>query len=1000
MTMQRIEELFHHAIELTGEARGAFLDGACGADPGLRSRVDALLAAASEESLGGPSLESLAGAGEVALDVGPGSRIGRYKLLEEIGEGGFGVVFMAEQTEPVVRRVALKLIKLGMDTKEVVARFEAERQALALMEHPNIARVFDAGATTSGRPYFVMELVRGVPITEFCDANRLAPAARIALMQEVCRAVQHAHQKGVIHRDLKPSNVLVTLHDGAPVPKVIDFGIAKAMHGPLTERTLFTRFQQFIGTPAYMSPEQAEMSGLDIDTRSDIYSLGVLLYELLTGSTPIDAAVLLRSGVAELQRVLREDAVERPSVRVSTRGDAALAARRSSDLSALGKRLRGDLDWIVLKALEKDRQRRYDSAGDLAADLGRYLEDLPVLASPPSARYRARKFVARNRALVTTAGIVLIALMLGIVGTSLGLREAADQRDVAERKAESYAELTDYLIDMLSLADPKVAMRSDVSVRELLELAAARGDDLFAVEPATDARVQSAIGRAYLSLGEHRLADRHLRRSIERLEGSPEPDGFELYRALWAETNVAFKLESPEAFGWARRARLAGHAYLRDETPELAAALDGVHDRVEQAAHGTNRALLEEAAELVPSALAEARAQLPGGDRRWSIVAETFMSSGYWLWYSPSEDIGVRFFEAALEVQGRELEEGDPSRVESLAVVCGILNRLGRTEEAFTRLESAAAELREILAPDNFQRAFVESMLGEGLAAQGRFEEAAAFLEPAHEVLRRGVATPSDFYLQDSYARLLALYDSWPRPEDGARVRAELADALLRAQYLSPWPILERALSELDPEVLAALERLHVGLADVVFLVEPAGHDISIHRDDLRLVLGYLERHADSSSVHAAIVARALHGLSRALSAEEDRALALALCDACYAVLEAWPVESAIELASNRGRAAELLALTSSAGMGSVGRAELVMERAAESRRWLERARDGSSTSWFGAVHEVQIARGLSAAKQYAAAGEILLGVRDVFVRQLGEPHAQTATVRCGDRVG
>src|SRR3989475_1025946 len=334
------------------------------------------------------------------IEQGPGTMIGRYKLLEKVGEGGFGTVYVAEQREPVKRRVALKIIKLGMDTKQVIARFEAERQALALMDHPNIAKVLEAGATDTGRPYFVMELVRGIKITDYCDQNNLSTRQRLDLFIEVCQAIQHAHQKGIIHRDIKPSNILVTLHDGVPVPKVIDFGIAKATQGELTDKTVYTQLQEFIGTPAYMSPEQAEMSGLDIDTGSDIYSLGVLLYELLAGSTPFDAKELVACGIDGMRKTIREREPVRPSTRLATLQDEELtttARRRSTDAPKLVHLLKGDLDWIVMKCLEKDRTRRYDTANGLAVDLKRHLNHEPGGARPPPAAHRFQKAFRRNK---------------------------------------------------------------------------------------------------------------------------------------------------------------------------------------------------------------------------------------------------------------------------------------------------------------------------------------------------------------------------------------------------------------------------------------------------------------------------------------------------------------------------------------------------------------------------------------------------------------------------
>jgi serine/threonine protein kinase len=378
----------------------------------------------------------------IPLTEQPGDRIGPYKLLQQIGEGGCGSVYMAEQEQPVRRRVALKVIKLGMDTRSVIARFEAERQALALMDHPNIARVLDAGATETGRPYFVMELVRGIKITDYCDQNKLSVADRLKLFIEVCHAIQHAHQKGVIHRDIKPSNILVTMHDGVPVPKVIDFGIAKATDQRLTDKTLFTQFEQFIGTPAYMSPEQAEMSGLDIDTRSDIYALGVLLYELLTGRTPFDAKELMKSGIDAMRRTIREQEPERPSTRLTgmTQADlASTAQQHRSDPPKLVSLVRGDLDWIVMKTLEKDRTRRYETANGLASDVQRYLNNEPIEARPPSTIYRLQKTVRRNKPAFIGAGAVALALLLGFVGCLFLYLKEKDlyRRAVAAEKEQS-----------------------------------------------------------------------------------------------------------------------------------------------------------------------------------------------------------------------------------------------------------------------------------------------------------------------------------------------------------------------------------------------------------------------------------------------------------------------------------------------------------------------------------------------------------------------------------
>jgi eukaryotic-like serine/threonine-protein kinase len=447
MVPMSAKTIFIAAIELPASERAAYVNDAVGDDADLRARVDALLRAHDDpESYLDRSVMQFAGVDRAFESPLPAERIGTligpYKLLEQIGEGGMGVVYMAEQQFPVRRRVALKIIKIGMDTRQVIARFEAERQALALMEHANIARVLDAGATDSGRPYFVMELVRGIPITEYCDQNNVPIRERLKLFIEVCNAVQHAHQKGIIHRDIKPSNVLVTVNDGRAVPKVIDFGVAKATSQQLTEKTLFTAFTQMIGTPLYMSPEQADMSSVDIDTRSDIYSLGVLLYELLTGTTPFDQQRLRQSAFDEIRRIIREEEPPKPSTRISTLGAArtATAAHRNVEIRRLGQLVDGDLDWIVMKSLEKARQRRYETASDLIKDIERHLADQPVEARSPSARYRFYKFARRNRRAVLTALAVTIALLLAVVTLAISnarITVEKNQKSLALRDREA-----------------------------------------------------------------------------------------------------------------------------------------------------------------------------------------------------------------------------------------------------------------------------------------------------------------------------------------------------------------------------------------------------------------------------------------------------------------------------------------------------------------------------------------------------------------------------------
>ena len=511
----RLSELVSEALaQPSPEARERYLSAACGEDKELREQVDKLIKAHHEAGtfLLQPLLKPGANGAEVVEK--PGMRVGRYKLLQPIGEGGFGLVFMAEQQEPVRRLVALKILKAGMDTKEVIARFEAERQALALMDHPNIARVLDGGTTASGRPYFVMDLVKGLPITDFCDQNQLSTEARLRLFMQVCAGVQHAHQKGIIHRDLKPSNVLVTLEQGQPVPKVIDFGIAKAMGQKLTERTLFTRFEQLIGTPAYMSPEQAEWGGIDIDTRSDIYSLGALLYELLTGTTPFEKDTLARAALDEVRRMIRDTEPPTPSLRLQALGQRLneIAQRRRAEPPLLTRLVRGDLDWIVMKALEKDRARRYETANGLARDVERHLEGEPIVACPPSRTYRAGKFVRRHRVTVTAAAAVALAVTGGLVLALVGWHQARTERQRAEQKAAIIMHLSALMEgEAFGTQGPQDAGQVQAIQSKLLD----REATAVTNSPMMELALHLALGRAYAVSGEPRLALPEVQKALQ-----------------------------------------------------------------------------------------------------------------------------------------------------------------------------------------------------------------------------------------------------------------------------------------------------------------------------------------------------------------------------------------------------------------------------------------------------------------------------------------------------
>jgi len=538
LNTDRLPQLIDILLELPAESRASAAEAICGGD----SRVLTLLleAVSPEAQL---SLESriaglprpnsrpalTAAASSVVTDE-PGDRIGPFQLMERLGEGGFGEVYAAEQRDPVRRRVALKIIKVGMDTRQVVARFEAERQALALMDHPNIAKVFDAGATAGGRPYFVMELIRGVPITQYCDENRLSPRERLRLMIPVCRAIQHAHQKGVIHRDIKPGNVLVTILDGEPVPKVIDFGVAKAVSTPLTDKTIYTQFRQMIGTPAYMSPEQFLLAGADVDTRSDVYALGVLLYELMAGVLPFETDTLLKEGLDQVQKIVRESDPPTPSAKVATlnaQQRSSIAQQRRLQPDRLGGSIRGEVDWMVMKAIDKDRSRRYQSASEFADDISRHLQGDPVSASPPSTAYRVRKLVRRHRGAFILGTAVVLGLLGTLTATIMGVyleakarRSAEDnerlanvQRTKAEGRAKVAEAALEFLPSILRGADfVNQGGRSDVTVAEMLDkvikqLELGKDSDDTPLDPEIELQVRRSVAGIEAEIGRFQEAD-------------------------------------------------------------------------------------------------------------------------------------------------------------------------------------------------------------------------------------------------------------------------------------------------------------------------------------------------------------------------------------------------------------------------------------------------------------------------------------------------------------
>ncbi len=715
----------------TPEGQSAYLDAACGGDQELRTKVDGLLRAYANagDFLQTPPFVSKAAVDDAPFVEGPGTAIDRYKLLEKIGEGGMAVVYMAEQTEPVRRKVAFKIIKLGMDTKQVIARFEAERQALALMDHPNIAQVFDAGATETGRPYFVMELVTGMSITEYCNRNRLSTKDRLGLFIQVCRAVQHAHQKGIIHRDIKPSNVMVTMHDGRPVPKVIDFGIAKATNQKLTEKTLFTRYAHIIGTPAYMSPEQAELSDIDVDTRSDIYSLGVLLYELLTGTTPFGEEELRQVGYLEMQRVIREEEPTKPSTKLTALGKTLddVARQRNATPEQLRKVVRGDLDWIVMKSLEKDRMRRYGTATQLLGDIERHLKHEPVSAGPPGVWYRTKKLLQRHGKLVAAGAAVMAAVVLGlIISITLYIR--------AERARAETATVTDFLAnDLLASVYPERAKGQEVTVRYLLETASAKLETKFGDSPLAEAAVRTTLGVTYQKMGDNPAAQPHLERAweIRRRQLGPEhPD----------------TLTSLDQLGWLYWYQ----GRNEDARPRLVEAF-------------------------------EHRRRVLGPEHRDTLESMTHLA---WLGEGPGSDMDdSSIAEHAYDLARRVLGEDDPITLGAAAALT--MRQVANFQHAKAKAVAPAAyeRSRRVLGDEHETTLVLMNVLTWLYGRQQRYEEAVPLGERAMEIARR-VLGPTHMVTLHAQANLGWLYTEQGRSEEAMSLLMETLE--LARQHLGP----------------------------------------------------------------------------------------------------------------------------------------------------------------------------------------------------------------------
>jgi serine/threonine protein kinase len=846
----RVQAVFLAAVEAKDPAeRAAIVNAQCAGDDELRARVDALLQA-HDQSGALPDVRTLNFAGgresSVAASAAAAGKIiaDRYRLLEEIGEGGMGTVWVAEQLQPVRRRVAIKLIKQGMDSRQVLARFEAERQALAVMDHPHIAKVLDGGVTDQGSPFFVMEYVKGVRITQFCDEARISVEGRLELFVQVCQAVQHAHQKGIVHRDLKPSNILVCLYDGHPVPKVIDFGLAKAINQPLTENTLYTAHGMMVGTPLYMSPEQAEFNNLDVDTRTDIYSLGVILYELLTGTTPLDRQRIKEAAWQEIVRLIKEEEPSKPSTKLSGSGSLpSVAAQRSLEPAQLTRLMRGDLDWIVMKALEKERSRRYETANGLARDLQRYLADEVVEARPTSATYRLRKFLRRNKGLVRAVAAVFLLLVAGIVGTSWGMlraerarqeaesariAEAAErQRAVAaalaekeaketaqEREAETRAVLdfVEKKIFGAARTEAEGGLGPEITLRRAIEAAMVFVDQGFDKQPLIKARLRMALGTSFYHLGDGKAAADQYGKARTIYTSQLGPDHRDTLRSIDNLANA-----------YASQGRQSEALKLREE------------------------------------ALAREKAVF-GPDHAETLGAMNNLGASYSSLGRHADALNI--LQETLALRKTKLGPNDPETLRTSYNLARALAGLGRNAEAVKRHEETLALRRVIIGPDHPDTFWSMTNLADGYVKLGRKADALKLQEETL-ALQKAKLGPTHPDTLASMNNLAMSYAGAGRRQEAAKL-FEDSFALLKAKKGASHPhtlqvmynvacihallipdVNEHA-QQADLAVTLLQQAVDAGFQDVELIKKDRDLDALRNRPDFKKLLDRLEAKASA----------------------------------------------------------------------------------------------------------------------------------------------------------